>query len=111
MGDIKFGPGTFYFLGKEGGYIPIGDGNGIIGEITDEPCDMPNEPALLCLTTEASFEMMSRISEAAYMTITGLRNVILNLCPNKQVVHLANHATKKRTRKKNFRRAIRILEV
>lgn len=31
-------------------------------------------------------------------------------CPNKRVSYLATHARKKRTRKKNFNRAIRILQ-
>lgn len=37
------------------------------------------------------------------------KQIFLSLCPNKRVVHLAKHGSKK-TRKKNFHRAIRILE-
>lgn len=44
------------------------------------------------------------------MTLTGLRDVVIKCCPNKRVVHLALHAKKPRTRKKNFHRAIKILE-
>ena len=43
------------------------------------------------------------------MTILGIKDSVLDICPNKRVVHLAKHGSKK-TRKKNFRRAIRILE-
>lgn len=34
----------------------------------------------------------------------------LERCPNRKVVHLAKHAKKARTRKKNLHRAMRILE-
>lgn len=34
----------------------------------------------------------------------------LERCPNRKVVHLAKHARKARTRKKNLHRAIRIIE-
>ena len=34
----------------------------------------------------------------------------LEKCPNRRVVHLAKHAKKARTRKKNLRRAMRIIE-
>ena len=34
----------------------------------------------------------------------------LEECPNRRVVHLAKHAKKARTRKKNLRRAMRIIE-
>lgn len=37
------------------------------------------------------------------------KQIFLSLCPNKRVVHLAKHGSKK-TSKKNFHRAIRILE-
>ena len=37
------------------------------------------------------------------------KQIFLSLCPNKRVVHLATHGSKK-TSKKNFHRAIRILE-
>ena len=107
--DIKLNPGTFYFLGDEGNYIPVGDGT--IGEVTDVPCDIPNEPMTISLSINEQFEMMGYMSNAAYMALTGIRNTILNLCPNKRVVHLAKYATKYKVRKKNLRRAIRILEV
>lgn len=35
---------------------------------------------------------------------------VMKSCPNKRVSYLAAHARKKRTRKKNFNRAIRILQ-
>ena len=59
---------------------------------------------------EASFECAARITEEAIVTLLGLRVAVLSACPNRRVVYLADHARKKRTRKKNFHRAARILE-
>lgn len=39
-----------------------------------------------------------------------VEEAVINSCPNKRVSYLAVHARKKRTRKKNFNRAIRILQ-
>lgn len=44
------------------------------------------------------------------MYILGIRDLIVKNCPNKRVAHLALHAKKKRTRKKNIHRAVYILE-
>ena len=43
------------------------------------------------------------------MSILGIKDSVLDICPNKRVVYLAKHGSKK-TSKKNFHRAIRILE-
>lgn len=59
---------------------------------------------------DASIELFCRLSNDLIMAITGMRDVILKCCPNRRVVHLALNGKKKRTRKKNLNRAIRILE-
>ena len=63
--------------------------------------------------TTNSFEVftyMIRLSNENYMKILGIYNSMLDMCPNKKVVHLAKHARKLQTRKKNFNRVIKILE-
>lgn len=57
-----------------------------------------------------SFECVCKLSEEAAMAIFGIRDAVLKCCPNKRVTHLASRAKKSRTRKKNLRRAIKILE-
>lgn len=114
MGIDLNGSGTFYFLGQEGVYIPAGVGEiGIIYENTVLE-DSDETVADLLFNREAfataSFEVMGKIGFEAWMALTGLRDVCLSLCPNKKVVHLAKYATKKKVKKKNLRRAIRILE-
>lgn len=41
--------------------------------------------------------------------ITAFYNNVAKTCPNRRVIHLALHAKKERTRKKNWNRAIKIL--
>ena len=53
-----------------------------------------------------AFEGVCRASKDAIMTLFGIRDAIIKFCPDKRVVH-----KKARTRKKNFNRAIKILEV
>lgn len=58
----------------------------------------------------AELEAFGCISKDAMLVMIGLRDIILSCCPNKRVVHLAKYGKKKRTRKKNLHRAIKILE-
>ena len=59
---------------------------------------------------EATFEALCTISKDIMLALLGIRDSVLDLCPNKKVVHLARHGRNKKIRKKNFNRAIRILE-
>ena len=65
---------------------------------------------LASYTETEYFECIAKLSKEAIVTLFGFREVIIKCCPNKRVVHLAFHANKPRTRKKNFNRAIKILE-
>lgn len=56
-----------------------------------------------------SFDLSVTVSKDTWLNILGVKEAVLDICPNKRVVHLAKHGNKK-TRKKNFHRAIRILE-
>ena len=87
--------------------------NELVADVTflddkDESIDMMAVMPINGLTKE--LEIIAHISEDAMLAITGILNVILDCCPNKRVVHLAKHGKKKRTRKKNLHRAIKILE-
>lgn len=59
---------------------------------------------------EDSIELFCRVTKECIMAIAGMKDAILKCCPNRRVVHLALNGKKKRTRKKNLNRAIRILE-
>lgn len=82
-----------------------------IETVDDEPTDPVVNDFINALSNlEASFECTAKISEEAIMVLLGLRVAILSACPNKRVAYLADYARKKRTRKKNFHRAVKILE-
>ena len=59
---------------------------------------------------EATYEAWCKISKDFVLALLGIRDSVLDLCPNKKVVHLARHGRNKKICKKNFHRAIRILE-
>ena len=48
-------------------------------------------------------------AQRAVYALLGITEAVLELCPDKRVVHLAKHARKERTRKKNRRRAYRLM--
>ena len=84
---------------------PPMDLNGIDGIIISR-CEIKEAD----FTFEASFELVARVSKEVILAIIGVTDAIIKCCPNRRVVHLALYSRKKRTRKKNFHRAIKILE-
>ena len=117
----NFNPGTVYVYNPDGTpircavYISNQDGT------STERLDI-NERSIECEdeinyisndinnTIEASFEVACRMFEEALLYISGARDVVIKCCPNRTVAYLATHSKKRRTRKKNIHRAIKILE-
>lgn len=102
-------PGGFYVqsgneIQKIGGMIDIPT-----TELADDPIpyDLPN---LEGLKTSASFELDAKITKEAFLMLSGILDMVLKLCPNNRVRHLALYARKKRTRKKSIHRIFRMLE-
>ena len=118
---INFNPGNVYVYNQDGTpircavYISNQDGT------STERLDI-NERSIECEdeinyisndinnTIEASFEVACRMFEEALLYISGARDVVIKCCPNRTVAYLATHSKKRRTRKKNIHRAIKILE-
>lgn len=88
----NFNPGTVYVYNQDGTAIRLAD----ISDINN--------------AIEALFEAAFRIFEEALLYISGARDVVIKCCPNRKVAYLATHSKKRRTRKKNIHRAIKILE-
>ena len=117
---INFNPGTVYVYNQDGTptrcavYISNPDGTSTgrldIDEINYISND--NNPVKFQINNiiEASFEATCRIFEEALLYISGARDVVIKCCPNRKVAYLATHSNKRRTRKKNIHRAIKILE-
>lgn len=103
---INFNPGTIYISNPDGTSIGRLDINNCSIECEDEfnyiSTDINN-------TIEESFEVACRMFEEALFYISGARDVVIKCCPNRKVVYLATHSKKRRTRKKNIHRAIKIL--
>ena len=125
---INFNPGTVYVYNQDGTptrcavYISNPDGasterldiNDCSIECEDEINYISNDinPIKFQInnTIEASFEVACRMLEEALLYISGARDVVVKCCPNRKVAYLATHSKKRRTRKKNIHRAIKILE-
>ena len=104
---INFNPGTVYVYNQDGTAIRFADVNDCSIECEDEFNYISND---INNTIEASFEVTCRMLEEALLYISGARDVVIKCCPNRKVAYLATHSKKRRTRKKNIHRAIKILE-
>lgn len=106
---INLGPGTVYISNPDG--TPIGHAD--INDCSIE-CECEDEFNYISNTInnaiEATFEVAGRMFEEALLYISGARDVVVKCCPNRKVAYLATHSKKRRTRKKNIHRAIKILE-
>ena len=104
---INFNPGTVYISKPDGTAIRFAD----LNECSIE-CENDINPVKLQINNiiEASFEATCRMFEEALLYISGARDVVVKCCPNRKVAYLATHSKKRRTRKKNIHRAIKILE-
>lgn len=107
---IDFGSGSLYVKKSDGDWEGLGSIND--AEITTSCyADSESYMSLTALNeTSVEFTGVGKISKEAVMVLTGFKELILKCCPNKKVVHLALNGRTKRIRKKNFNRAIKILE-
>ena len=110
---INFGSGSIYTKNPDGDWTKLESINEIeVETYTDDPINTAIN--LLSNSFECSlsnsFECIAKASKEFILATTGLRNSILECCPNKRVVRLALNGRTRRIRKKNFNRAIKILE-
>ena len=109
MGEHEFtlGSGQLYITNPDGTHSLVGHITNV--ECTSEDNDI-SVPVVSLADFEDSFTASVKVTKGVMLAITGVWNAVINCCPDRRVVHLALHATKVRTRKKNLNRAIRILE-
>lgn len=105
---IDLDSGTLYISGPDGTTQKLGE----VSELKIEPTldDIPPYIAKINENFEASIECFALFNEQVMLIVTGMYDIILYTCPNKRVAYLAKYGKKKRTRKKNLHRAIKILE-
>ena len=106
MADVKYSDAKMYIAEPDDSYTLLNSIQNLDISYADNCGEFPS----FSFTDELSFEGTCRLSKEATMALFGIRDAIINCCPDKRVVHLALRAKKARTRKKNFNRAIRILE-
>lgn len=115
MTDIKMGPGTLFFRDENDELLPLGDvtEGAIKKELTEcieyGPLSLSTE-GKATLTISLSTEKMERLLQVLLNVTNTVLGILRNQGNNPRVCHLAKYAKKHRTRKKNIRRAYRILE-
>ena len=104
---LKPDSGSFYILSDDEAPKKLGEFKDVeVEKWTDDASDF-----MVPVTgMEATYEACCKIAKDIVLALLGIRDSVLDLCPNKKVVHLARHGRNKKIRKKNFSRAIRILE-
>lgn len=104
---LELSSGTLYILNED-------DEPKKFGEVKDVEtegwADDASEFVVPVTGMEATYEACCKISKDIVLALLGIRDSVLDLCPNKKVVHLARHGRNKKIRNKNFNRAFRILE-
>ena len=111
MINFGSGSGTLYILNDD--EIPKKFGEVKDIETVDSPIEWADDVSDFVVPVtgmEATFEACCTISKDIILALLGIRDSVLHLCPNKKVVHLAVNGRNKKICKKNFHRAIRILE-
>lgn len=107
MINFGSGSGSLYILNGDEAPKKLGEAKEIeVAEWADDASDF----VVPVTGMEATYEACCKISKDIVLALLGIRDSILDLCPNKKVVHLARHGRNKKIRKKNFHRATRILE-
>lgn len=105
--ESKLNSGQLYFAEPDGTYS-------LLGHVTDIECATEDDdislPVASLTNLEASIEILGKMYKETMLAITGMYQAVIDCCPDRRVAHLALHAKKARTRKKNRNRAFRILE-
>lgn len=101
-------------------FISTGDENcELLAEISEESeltvevgdDSMPTDGVIKAFNDLGEITLTATISWDELMdAVYRVTETVFNTCPNRRVAHLAKHARKERTRKKNLRRAFRIAE-
>lgn len=105
---INLNSGTLYIQKQDGSYEHFGEVADT--EITSsDTYDIPEYVPSIS-QSDSTFEFETKISKDLWLKLFGIYDAIVNLCPNKRVVHLALSGRTHKIRKKNLHRAIKILE-
>ena len=105
---INLNSGTLYIQKQDGSYEHFGEVADT--EITSYDTYNISEYIQSINQPEFTFEFVAKVQKDLWLKLLGIYDAIINLCPNKRVVHLALNGRTHKIRKKNLHRAIKILE-
>ena len=110
MVGIRHGEGMLFFQRVDGEYEPLGK---VTEGIVFEEVEDYSGAKILQLEKEAEATFTVKLTKQQIdnflMAVFGIRKMVLEMVGGR-VAHLARHGRKRKTRKKNVRRAIRMLE-
>lgn len=119
MGEFKLGAGMV-FIGLPGDdeFVPLGevaDGGKMIAEAYENYDAFEVQQLLMAAKEEATFtvHVPKRQMDNFLMEVFNIKKMVLDMMREKghgRIAHLATHAKKRKTRKKNLHRAFRIPE-
>lgn len=114
MSDITFNPGALYVSDPDGKLYPIGEveENNFYEPVTDDT-GAPIHETLTSSEATLTLTLTQEMVNAFIEQLLNVRELVLDLVREEgysRIAHLARHARKHRTRKKNLFRAYRILQ-
>lgn len=100
MGEekYKFDEGTLIFGDSVVGTVKSVDFTCEADEVMDYPLKLDN-----------SFEFTATIDKWTVYKLLGTWDFVISICPNRRVAHLIKYSKNERIKRKNFKRAIRII--
>ena len=108
--NVKLSDGVLYIEGKEFGPTRLASFECNVDEVIEEHRDeIISFQTLGEAAGEATMSFKVLFDTLAFYKLTGMWDYIINNCPNRRVVHLAQFSKKKRVRDKNFKRALHIV--
>lgn len=109
--NLRLGPGRLYFNDPQGSdfFVNAYELETVEEQAPEKP--WPKENPFKCMgELTLSLTMVRQSAQRASRALLACTQSFFELCPNKKVKHLAKYAKKERTRKKNRRRAYRLLD-
>ena len=105
---INLNSGTLYIQKQDGSY----EHSGKVADAEVTSSDSYDIPEYIqpINHSEFTFEFVAKVQKDLWLKLLGVYDSVISTCQNKKVVHLVLYGKNKKIRKKNFHRAIKILE-
>lgn len=109
MVGIRHGEGMLFFQRVDGEYEPLGKvTEGVVFDTVEDYSGAEIHQFATEAEATFTFNLTKQQLDNFLMEVYGIRKMVLDMVGGR-VAHLGRHGRKRKTRKKNIRRAIRIL--